>query len=173
MTKNDPTHFQTSPWGSHFCPQLIITALYKCSITLKPISWASLVAQWLRIHLPMQGTWVWALVWEDPTCHGATKPVCHNYWACALEPASHNYWAHVPRTRAPQQENPPQWEARAPQRRVGPAHRNQRKACTQQRRPNAAKSKFFKKTNILFCLFIQNYVAYTSFYHFNILWAPY
>ena len=39
----------------------------------------SLVAQWLRIRLPMQGTWVRALVWEDPTCRGATKPVCHNY----------------------------------------------------------------------------------------------
>ena len=41
--------------------------------------WASLVAQWLRICLPMQGTWVRALVWEDPTCCGATKPVHHNY----------------------------------------------------------------------------------------------
>ena len=40
---------------------------------------ASLVAQWLRIRLLMQGTRVQALVWEDPTCHGATKPVCHNY----------------------------------------------------------------------------------------------
>ena len=40
---------------------------------------ASLLAQWLRIRLPMQGTWVRALVREDPTCHGATKPVCHNY----------------------------------------------------------------------------------------------
>ena len=40
---------------------------------------ASLVAQWLRICLPMQGTWVRALVWEDPTCRGATKPVSHNY----------------------------------------------------------------------------------------------
>ena len=40
---------------------------------------ASLVAQWLRILLPMQGTRVRALVREDPTCHGATKPVCHNY----------------------------------------------------------------------------------------------
>ena len=28
----------------------------------------SLVAQWLRILLPMQGTWVRALVGEDPTC---------------------------------------------------------------------------------------------------------
>ena len=38
-----------------------------------------LVVQWLRIHLPMQGTQVLALVREDPTCHGAAKPVCHNY----------------------------------------------------------------------------------------------
>ena len=40
---------------------------------------ASLVVQWLRICLPMQGTRVQALVWEDPTCHGATRPVSHNY----------------------------------------------------------------------------------------------
>ena len=40
---------------------------------------ASLVAQWLRIRLPMQGTRLRALAQEDPTHHGATKPVCHNY----------------------------------------------------------------------------------------------
>ena len=40
---------------------------------------ASLVAQWLRVCLPMQGTRVRALVWEDPTCRGATRPVSHNY----------------------------------------------------------------------------------------------
>ena len=40
---------------------------------------ASLVAKWLRICLPMQGTRVGALVQEDPTCRGATKPVRHNY----------------------------------------------------------------------------------------------
>ena len=40
---------------------------------------ASLVAQRLRLRLPMQGTWVRALVWEDRTCCGATKPVHHNY----------------------------------------------------------------------------------------------
>ena len=48
----------------------------------------SLVAQWLRIHLPMQGTRVRSLVREDPTCHGATKPMRHNY-----EPMCHNYWS--------------------------------------------------------------------------------
>ena len=56
---------------------------------------ASLVTQWLRIHLPMQGTWFQALVRKDPTCRGATKPMCHTYRACALEPVCHNYWAHV------------------------------------------------------------------------------
>ena len=39
---------------------------------------ASLVVQWLRVCLPMQGTRVRALVWEDPTCRGATGPVSHN-----------------------------------------------------------------------------------------------
>ena len=47
-------------------------------IEIPPV-WASLVAQWLRIRLPTQGTWVQALVREDPTCRGATKPVHHNY----------------------------------------------------------------------------------------------
>ena len=51
----------------------------------KTIYRTSLVAQWLRIHLPIQGTQVRALVQEYPTCRGATKPVRHNYWACALE----------------------------------------------------------------------------------------
>ena len=44
---------------------------------------ASLVAQWLGVCLPIQRTRVQALVWEDPTCRGATGPVSHNYWACA------------------------------------------------------------------------------------------
>ena len=43
----------------------------------------------------MQETRVRALAWEDSTCRGATKPMRHNYWACAPEPVSHNYWAHV------------------------------------------------------------------------------
>ena len=45
----------------------------------KEVDGASLVAQWLRICLLMQGTRVRALVWEDPTCHGAAGPVSHNY----------------------------------------------------------------------------------------------
>ena len=33
---------------------------------------------------------------ESSTYNGATKPVHHNYWACALDPRSYNYWAQVP-----------------------------------------------------------------------------
>ena len=54
------------------CYQVHINGLKMCAFR------ASLVAQWLRICLLMQGTRVRALVWEDPTCRGATRPVSHN-----------------------------------------------------------------------------------------------
>ena len=79
----------------------------------------SLVAQWLRICLPVQGTRVRSLVQEDPTYHGATKPVCQNYWACTTTTE-----ACAPRAHAPQQEKPLLWEACAPRWRVPPAHGN-------------------------------------------------
>ena len=56
-----------------FSDILVMTSAFKIT------SGASLVAQWLRICLLMQGTRVRALVWEDPTCRGATRPVSHNY----------------------------------------------------------------------------------------------
>ena len=87
------------------------------------------MAQWLRLHLPIQGTRVGSLAWEDPTFHGATKPL------------SHNYWARVPRARALQQEEPPQWEAHIQQQRVAPHSLQLEKAQVQQQRPNAAKKK--------------------------------
>ena len=55
---------------------------------------------------------------------GATKPMRHNYWACALEPERHNRWAHALTAHALQQEKPLQWEAHAPQQRVAPIHHN-------------------------------------------------
>ena len=39
----------------------------------------SLEAQWLGICLPVQGTQVRSLVWEDPTRLGVAKPASHNY----------------------------------------------------------------------------------------------
>ena len=55
----------------------------------------SLVVQWIGICLPMQGTRVQSLVLGDSTWHGATNPVHHDDWVCALEPESHSYWPHV------------------------------------------------------------------------------
>ena len=48
---------------------------------------ASLVAQWQRIHLPMQKTQVQSLVREDPAHLRATKLMCHNCGARALSRA--------------------------------------------------------------------------------------
>ena len=53
-------------------PLSILVAASKTSI--KTIySRTSLVVQWIRTRLPMQGIWVQSLVQEDSTCHRATK----------------------------------------------------------------------------------------------------
>ena len=54
-----------------------------------------------QVCLAIHGIWVWSLVQEDSTCHRATKPARHNYWACTLGPTSHDYWAHVPQLLKP------------------------------------------------------------------------
>ena len=90
------------------------SALQECC-EIKDGCGASLVAQWLGLRLPMQGTRVRALVWEKPTCRGAAGPVSHDCWACASGAC------------APQQERPRQWEVRAPRWGVAPARRNWRK----------------------------------------------
>ena len=107
-----------------------------------------MVVQWLRIHLPMQGTQVQSLVQKTP--HGAEQLSPHNpnYWACALEPAS-NYWVHVPQLRKPkcprtcalQQEKPPKEEA--PILQLGSSHYPPQleKAHAQKWRPRAVKNK--------------------------------
>ena len=42
-------------------------------------NWTFLVVQWLRIRLPVQGTQVQSLVWDDPTRCGTTNLMCHAY----------------------------------------------------------------------------------------------
>ena len=49
----------------------------------------SLVVQGLRSLLPIQGTRVPSLAWEDSSCCEAAKPKYRNYWARALEPRSY------------------------------------------------------------------------------------
>ena len=41
----------------------------------------------------MQETQVQSQIWDDPVYLGATKPVHHNYGACALESGNLNYRA--------------------------------------------------------------------------------
>ena len=63
-------------WGKKFATYItdkVIISLYVKT------SWTSLVVQWLRIQLPMQGTRVLSPVWEDPTCCRTVKPVHYNY----------------------------------------------------------------------------------------------
>ena len=75
-------------WNTNLSLSFSFQSMQKSRL-LERITRTSLVAQWLRIRLPMQGTRVRSLVGEEPTC-GATKPVRHNYWVCALEPAHLN-----------------------------------------------------------------------------------
>ena len=64
---------------------------------------ASLVAPWQIIHLPMQETWVWTLVQEDPTGQGAVSLGTRARARKPPEPTG-------PLAQAPQREAP-QWEA--------------------------------------------------------------
>ena len=101
-----------------------------------------LVAQWLRICLPMQGTRVEPWSWEDPTCRGATKPMCHNYWACALEHMCHSYWAHLPQLLKPACLKPVLCNKRSHDNEK-PAHRNEEQpplAATRESLRSAAKT---------------------------------
>ena len=121
----------------------------------------------------MQGTPLQSLTQEDPTFHGATKPLCHNYWARPLEPKNHNYWSHVlqllkpahPRACALQQEKPPQWEAHAPQLENSPCSRQLRESPhaatkthhSQKTIRNLQKRKRAVRFQILGCIFVTEF----------------
>jgi len=71
----------------------------------------------------MQETWIWSLGWEDLIYQGANKPMPHKYWARVPQILSLCSGAQElqllkpmhPKACAPQQKEPPQWEAWAPQ----------------------------------------------------------
>ena len=103
------------------------------------------MAQWLRTRLPMQGTQVRSLARKDPTCRGATKPVRHNYWACALEPVCHNYWTRVPQLLKPAHLEPELCSKRS-HCNEKPAHRN--KDPTQPQINKLNRNKFKKEKQL-------------------------
>ena len=101
------------------------------------------MVQWLGIRLPMQGTWVRSLVWEDPTCCRTAKLMCLNYWAHVLESDSHSCWS--PRALQPVFHNKRSHHGEKP------VHHDEKKSLhaatrenLQQWRPSAAKNKYMK-----------------------------
>ena len=88
----------------------------------------SLVVDWWRVDLPIQGTRAQSLLHEDSTCCGATKPV-----STTADPSL--------KAHAPPQGKPPQWEARVNWR-SSPHWSQLEKTRTQQWRPSTAKSKY-------------------------------
>ena len=75
--------------------------------------------------------WVQSLIWEDPTCHRATKPMCYNYWA--HEPQLLKLM--IFRACALQQAKPLQWEACTLQLGSSPCSLYLEIACTQHEDP--------------------------------------
>ena len=100
-----------------------------------------------------------SLVWEDPTYHGATKPMCCNYWACTLEPESHNYWARMLQLLKPELE--PMLHNKRSRCTEKPMHHNQRVAWaaveTQHSQINKTKKQNNKKKKTLKTTTTANY----------------
>ena len=95
--------------------------------------WTSLVAQWWRIHLPMQETWVgfpgpgrFHMPWGKWTCAKRLLSLCPRARGLQLLKST------CSRAHAPQQEKPLQGEVCAPQWRVAPL-------TTTRENPRAAK----------------------------------
>ena len=55
-------------WGNDLEAVDLMPQEFSKKAHLKRAHRAFLMVQWLRICLPIQGTWVRSLVWEDPTC---------------------------------------------------------------------------------------------------------
>ena len=106
--------------------------------------WTSLVGQWWTIHLPVQGTWVWSLVQEDPTCCRATKPVYHNYWASGLESESCNLWSPCTWSLCSITRKATAMRSPCTTTNSSPGLPQLEKAHVQPWRPSTAKSKFLK-----------------------------
>ena len=98
-------HGLYNPWG--VAKSLALLSDFHCHFHL--------VIQRIRIRLPVQETRVRSLVWEDSTCHGATKSMCHNYWSpLTWRPHAAATEVRVPRACALQRGTPLQPEDHPP-----------------------------------------------------------
>ena len=96
----------------------------------------SLVVQWLRIPLPMQGTWVWFLAQEESTCCGQFGPGATGACSRTLEQQLLRPSTTTTEVCALQQEVTTE---------NSPCSLQLEKACSQQWRPCAAKKKRKKR----------------------------
>ena len=71
-------------WATREALQYILTINYNGGLPC--------LVQWLRIHLPMQGTRVPSLVQKDSVCDRVTRPVILYSGAGSAEPTRHNCW---------------------------------------------------------------------------------
>ena len=140
---------------------------------------ASLGIQWLRIHLPMQGTWVLSLVWEDPTrCRGLTQSsqllspcsrACKlRFWGCLLQlPKPRHLEPVLGNKRGHHKGKPMHYNGEE-----CPCSPQVEKALQEQQRPSATKKQkqyFFKKKKCLFnchgtqpkVTFLESCIIYT------------
>ena len=81
------TYFPTNQELNISFLEFLCQPLNNIKSTLRGFSYGSVVK-----NSPANAGDTGSLVEEDPTCHGAPKPVCHSYWACALGPGSCSYW---------------------------------------------------------------------------------
>ena len=117
----------------------------------------SLVMSWVRICLPMQGTWVGSLVGEDSTFLRATKPTGHNHRALTLQPEGCKYWASGQQRLQPAHPEPVVCNKRShgnekppPQRGAAPLGPVRKKPVQEQPRHSTAKNKYISKWVQLF-----------------------
>ena len=131
------------------CPEKLAFHYPYPSVLLKTTHSGFPVAQWLRICLPVQGTWVWYLIWGDPTCQAATKPIHRNHWVLTLELTCCNYGAMSlepmchKRTLCNEKPLYHSW-------RVGPLTTTRESLCTAVKTQCAIKLKTKSKNNSLF-----------------------
>ena len=97
--------------GSNFSTPTLVILLIAMLMGIKWYLGTSLMAQWWRIPLPMQGQGFEP--WSRKIPHAVEQ----------LSTCAATTEARAPRARAPQR-GPQQWEACAPLRRVAPIHRN-------------------------------------------------
>ena len=90
-------------WTKSFLPRVFFSKNSKCHIKFKNKFTLGMIPKGFS-GLPYwfsgkesgcqcrRHRWVQSLIWDNPTCRRATKPLCHNDWSCALEPESYNHW---------------------------------------------------------------------------------